>query len=78
MKTSYRGFEIEAKRERCLAGYSLLYYSIFRESDGWEMYSGYSEGGDTVHSMVGYLKKWVDDYYETPGEYEEDSDVTAS
>lgn len=69
MKTSYRGFEIETKREQCLVGYKLLYYSIFRELDGWELDSGYSEGNDTVRSMVGHLKRWVDDYYENPSEY---------
>jgi len=72
MKVSYRGFEIEAKREKCLAGYALLYYSIFRESDGWELDSSYSEGNDTVRDMVGYLKEQVDDYLENPSEYEDE------
>lgn len=72
MKTSYRGFEIETKREQCLAGYSLSYYSICRQSDGWGMACDYSEGNDTVRSMVGHLKRWVDDYYENPGEYEDE------
>lgn len=74
MKVSYRGFEIEAKREKCLAGYSLLYFSIFRESDGWELLSDYSEGDDTVHAAVGYLKETVDDYFKNPSEYEDEDE----
>ena len=60
MKVVYRGHEIEAKREKCLAGYSLLYFSVFRESDGYECTSGYTTGSDTAREMVGYLKERVD------------------
>lgn len=60
MKIVYRGHEIEAKREKCLAGYTLLYFSVFRESDGYECTSGYTTGSDTALDMVGYLKQRVD------------------
>ncbi len=64
MKQVYRGHEIEAKREKCLAGYPLLYYSVFRVSDGLECLSGYTTGSDKVEDFVGYLKARVDNELE--------------
>ena len=60
MKVSYRGHEIDAHREKCLAGYTLLYFSVFRESDGYECVSSYTTGDDTPADMIGYLKELVD------------------
>lgn len=60
MKAIYKGHEIEAKRERCLAGYALLYWSIFRQSDGFEYDSGCEDSAETVRSMIGILKERVD------------------
>ena len=72
MKTHYRGFEIEVKREKCLAGYPLVYYSIFRISDGWEFDSGFYDTNDTVRSFMSDMKAKVDDYIANPQDYEED------
>jgi hypothetical protein len=72
MKSIYRGFEIEVKREKCLAGYPMIYYSIFRISDGWELTSGFYDTEDTVRSFLKDMKATVDDYYENPAEYEEE------
>ena len=58
--TSYREHEITAYREDCLAGYPLLYWSIFRESDRFECDSGFTEGDDRVEDFVGYLRDRVD------------------
>lgn len=69
MKTSYKGFEIEAKRDQ--SGFELLYFSIFRESDGWEFRSSFTDGDDTEEAMIGYLKGHVDDYLENPQDYDE-------
>lgn len=74
MKSIYRGFEIEVTREKCLAGYPMIYYSIFRLSDGWELTSGFYDTADTVRSFLKDMKATVDDYYENPSEYE-DSDI---
>lgn len=67
----YKGFELEAYREESLAGIDLLYYSIFRESDGWEMESNFSYGDETPLAMVNYLRAHVDDYLENPEDYED-------
>lgn len=42
MKTSHKGHEINCYKEKCMAGYSLMYYSIFRKSDGYECASGFT------------------------------------
>lgn len=60
MKISYRGHELGANRERCLAGYHLLYYSIFRESDGYECLSGFEDSAEKSRDKIDQLKKVVD------------------
>ena len=71
MKVTYRGHEIEAKREKCLAGYRLLYFSVFRVSDGYECVSSYTTGDDTPAEMVGYLKSRVDAELASPTPWDE-------
>ena len=60
MKTIYRGYEIEAHREKSLGGEDLLYWSIFRKGDGYEADSGFSTGDDSVIYWVKGLKRRVD------------------
>lgn len=60
MKVLYRGHEIEVKREKCMGGWSLLYYNIFRTSDGYECASGFTEDSSPVRTYVGYMKERVD------------------
>ncbi len=71
MKSIYRGFEIEVYRERCMAGYPLVYYSIFRISDGWEFDSGFYDTADTVREMIKDMKAKVDHYLKNPSDYGE-------
>ena len=75
MKTHYRGFTLEAKREECLAGYDLVYEYGVRESDGWILIDTCCDDLDTLATHIRTMKKQVDDYYENPEEYE-DPDVT--
>ena len=60
MKASYRGHEINVVRERCLGGWTQIYFSIFREADGYECTSGFSDSEDTVRTWVDMLKRRVD------------------
>ena len=60
MKVSYKGYEIDAHREESLGLGVLLYWSIFRESDGYEADSGFSSGEDTEEFWVKGLKQRVD------------------
>lgn len=72
MKVNYKGFEIEVKRENCMAGYPLVYFSIFRISDGWEIANGFYDTADTVREVIKDMKVQVDDYLENPSDYEEE------
>lgn len=68
MKVNYRGFEIDVRREKCLAGYKLMYFSIIRISDGFEMECSYTDSEDTVRDQVHYMKERVDaEIEEFPG-----------
>ena len=60
MKVSYLGYDIDVTREKCMAGYPLVYYSIFRQSDGYECTSGYSDSADTVRTWIRLMKERVD------------------
>lgn len=71
MKVDYRGFEIDVCREQSLAGYSMLYFTVMRESDGWFLIDSFSESDDTPEDMVEGFKKSVDDYLENPEDWDE-------
>lgn len=58
MKTMYKGFELEARREKCLAGYDLLYYTVFK--DGYEWNSGFEYSDETISNKIKELKNDVD------------------
>lgn len=60
MRAIYRGYEIIVTREECLAGYSLLYISVFRLSDGFECVADVEDSGETVRSMIKYMKQRID------------------
>ena len=60
MKATYKGHEIDVRRERCMGGWPMLYYSIFRVSDGCECTSGFTEDASTVREYVGYMKERID------------------
>ena len=62
MKTKYKGFEIEAYREGCLAGYDLLYFTVY-DQDGGEWISSFEDSEEKVRDKIKDLKSWVDDFY---------------
>jgi hypothetical protein len=70
MKVLYRGFEIDCHREKCMAGYQLLYFTVYRKSDGYELICDYTGGSDTVRDYVGYMKNRVDGFIEDPSNEE--------
>lgn len=69
--TTYKGFEIDVSREPSLGGDELLYYSIFRESDGWEMESNFTSGSENPFILVEALKGHVDDFIQNPKDYDD-------
>lgn len=70
MKILYRGFEIDTHREKCMAGYPLLYFYIMREVDGFFLEDCYTEGSDPCRFTISELKKRVDTYIVHPSEEE--------
>jgi hypothetical protein len=68
MTVDYRGFEINVVKDRCLAGYDLTYFSIFRKSDGYEIASGNSDDADTASTWVGMMESRVDGFIADPSE----------
>jgi hypothetical protein len=61
MKVNYRGFELEAKREKCLAGYALLYYTAY--IDGYEYICSFEDSNETTIEKIRQLENMVDDYW---------------
>lgn len=71
MKAIYRGHEITVTREKCMAGYALLYWSVFRASDGYECASGVEDSSETVAGMMSVLRDRVDAELEESDPWEE-------
>lgn len=72
MKEEYKGHEISATREDSMTGDELLFYSIFRISDGYECTSGFDYSDDSEGQFIERLKKRVDNELKDPdpwGEY---------
>ena len=56
----YRGHEITVSREPSMTGEVLLFYSVFRESDGYECTSGFSYSDESPHEFAAGLRSRVD------------------
>jgi len=69
MKVQYKNYEIEVTKEKCLAGYDMIFYSIFNEG-GFEVTSSFTESEDTIKSIVEDCKEIVDDFILHPEDYE--------
>lgn len=60
MKVNYKGHEISVSREKSMAGYSMLYFSIFRLSDGYECLTSFEDSAETVRDKINQLKERID------------------
>lgn len=60
MKVAYRGYDISVTREKAMNGDVLLYFSIFRQSDGYEALTDYEDSAETVRDKVAQLKERID------------------
>ena len=70
MKTTYKGYDIEVNREECMAGYDLVYFSVFRISDGLEVIADFVDSADTVRTLMQCMKDRVDEFIATKGDSE--------
>jgi len=60
MKCVYRGCEIEVKREKCMAGYPLVYYSAYGVNGGDCLFDSFEDTEDKVQTIMKYLKNRID------------------
>jgi hypothetical protein len=60
MEVEYKGYKLKAEREDCMAGYELLYFSIYRISDGYECVANFEDSAETIEDKIEQLKERVD------------------
>lgn len=72
MKTSYKGYELRVERDQSLCGYEYLYYSIYRESDGYCCAESFSSGEETEEEFIEILKERVDNELKEDNPWEEE------
>lgn len=60
MKATHRGYRIEVKRERCLGGWEMLYYTITRIRDRWICLEDFEDSAETEEAKVEQLKARID------------------
>ncbi len=60
IKASYKGYDIEVSKEGCLGGWEQTYFSIYRQSDGFECECSFSDDEDTLEDWVGFMKERID------------------
>jgi hypothetical protein len=60
LREVHRDHEILLSREECQGGWELLYYSIFRQSDGYECDSGFTEDESDLPTYMGYMRDRID------------------
>jgi hypothetical protein len=76
MKATYRGFEISVTREKCLAGYDLLYFDIYRINDGYCLEESFSDESTPVREFMRYMKERVDaELQVNPGIADQDTEI---
>jgi hypothetical protein len=57
---SYRGHTISVERQKCMGGWSQLYFSVFRESDGYECLSSFEDSEEMLSDKVQQLRDRID------------------
>lgn len=70
MNIKYRGFDVEAQREKGMN--KPIQYSIHRQSDRFQVMAGKSYGDDTVVEFMHYLTDVVDNFILDPQAYYRD------
>ncbi|UUV47034.1 hypothetical protein [Bacillus phage vB_BanS-Thrax5] len=72
MKAKYRGFELEAKREKSLGGWDCVYISAYSIDTGWELVADGYTGDITVREAMKELRDTVDNYHKNPQDYDDE------
>lgn len=61
MIVHYRDHTIDVRRERCLGGWDRLYFSVYRDADGYCCVEDGTDGEDTIPYFVKLMKAHIDD-----------------
>lgn len=72
MKSTHRGHTIEVRREECLGGWPLLYFTIIRDSDGYFCEDSFEDSEETVRDKIKQLKARIDAELEECDPWEEE------
>ena len=65
MIVKYKDYIIDVKREKCMAGYTLLYYSVASPS-GEEIICDLEDSSEKVRDMVKSMKNRIDEHILNP------------
>ncbi|MGV6935910.1 hypothetical protein ACWA2B_10385 [Paenibacillus sp. CMM36] len=74
MKVNYKGFKLEATREKSLGGWNTLYYTIYTPT-GFELISSFEDSEEIIKDKIQQLKDIVEDYLINPHNYEDDDQM---
>lgn len=70
MKTNHRGYEINAYKTQALGGWTNLYFSIVRSSDGLIVADSFTDGAESVRDIIRGLKSRVNEFIKSKGKSE--------
>jgi len=59
VRINYKGHEIDVSREKCMDGWSTLYFSVFTD-EGKECLTSFENSAETVRDKVAQLKERID------------------
>ncbi len=74
MKAKYKGYEIEVKREKCMGGWFMTYYTIYRISDGYEAVCDFTEDESPVREQMQWMKDRIDEELKSDNPWDENDD----
>lgn len=63
----YQGYEIYVERDVSMSGIDLLFYSVFRIRDGYELMSGFSYSDERPAVFAKHLKGSIDEAIKSGG-----------
>lgn len=66
----YRGYKISVFRDEAMGGWENIYFSVFREKDGLCVVDAFTDGSESIQSVVEQMKSRVDGLIKTCGKSE--------
>jgi hypothetical protein len=59
-------------REKCAAGYDMIYRNVFRISDGYQFWGDFTDDADTVRTHIESMKTQINYYLDNPEQFDKD------